>query len=65
MYKSELCDRACEHNHRTDDAAQRCAKRRIEAGELRLYLGERAKPNLEFGYGYYTAEWRGGIKVGG
>lgn len=37
FYRSSLSDRPCEHRHQTFEAAQRCALKRIQAGES--YVG--------------------------
>jgi hypothetical protein len=46
-YQSSLCDRDCEHAHRTSKAAERCASRRIRAGELRGLLSPEAAARAE------------------
>ncbi len=66
-YQSSICDRDCGHKHRSSETAERCAKMRIQAGELRRYMGPQEPlyvPQHETGM--YVREYHNnGMRVGG
>lgn len=63
VYKSDICDRACDHKHRTAKAAEKCAAKRIKHGELQRLMGPHAvKHELDF---YVREHHSNGMRVGG
>jgi hypothetical protein len=67
-YASSICDNACEHKHRTAEAAERCAAKRIAAGALRRWMGPQQPlrvPNDEL-FSLYVREFHdNGMRIGG